>query len=211
MKKLYVILIGIVVVVLIGGGIYFWRAKASQVISPGGEKVAVTPTPAFELTTWNDEAGFSFQYPKDLSVNKHEEDPDNYAHVELTSKDHLGKIIVWVKDLPTGKAGLPVTTLDSWVKQFYPDATTLDTKLGGEPAKKILSTAPVKMLTVGTISDNLLFYVEGTLTDSDYWTRVEDTITGNFAFTDGSSAATTTQGNSNASSADAVDEEEVIQ
>jgi hypothetical protein len=138
-------------------------------------------------------------------VNKHEEDNDSYAHVELTSKDHPGKVIVWVKDLPAG-----VTTLDTWVKKAYPDATTLDTKLGGEPAKKILSTAPVKMLITGTISDNLLFYVEGTLTDSDYWNHIHDTITGSFAFIQDTTAPAA-GGSGGASGGDEVDETEVVQ
>ncbi len=196
------IIIALVVLGITGAGAYFYSNKTTKVLTPG-EATAPTPTPAFELTIWKDEAGFSFQYPKNLSVNKHEEDNENYAHVELTSRDHPGKIIVWVKDVPAG-----VTTLDSWVKKFYTGATTLDTKLGGEPARKILASTPVKTLTVGTISDNLLFSVEGTLSDSDYWTRVHDTITGSFAFTDESSSAPAQAGN--ASGGGEVDEEEAL-
>jgi hypothetical protein len=206
MKKLWIITGAIVVLGLAGTSIYVQSQKAPNVISPS-TTVAATPTPSFELTTWKDQAGFSFQYPKELAVNKHEEDNDNYAHVELTHKDHPGKIIVWVKDLPAG-----VTTLDSWVKKLYPDATSLDTKLGGEPAKKILSTAPVKMLTTGAISDNLLFYIEGALTDSDYWSRVHDTITGSFAFIQDTAApATAGSASGGASGGDEVDETEVVQ
>lgn len=203
-SRLKYIIIAIVVLAIAGGGYYFYSHRTTKVITPG-EATKPTPTPAFDLTTWTDEAGFSFQYPKDLSVNKHEEDPDNYAHVELTSRDHPGKIIIWASDLPAG-----VTTLDSWVKKMYPDATSLDTMLGGEPAKKILSSAPVKKLVTGTISDNLLFYVEGTLTDSDYWTRVHDTITGSFAFTP-DTAAPAAAGAGSATSGDTVDETEVLQ
>lgn len=194
MKKLWIVTGAIIVLGVVVGGAFFFLQQNTKVISPG--EVVSAPTPAVEMATWNDVAGFSFQSPKDLSVNKHEEDPDNYAHVELISRDHPGNIIVWVKDLPPG-----VTTLDSWVKKLYPGATILDTKLGGEPAKKILTTTPVKMLTVGAISDNLLFSVEGTLTDSEYWSRVHDTVTGSFAFTP---ASTTAVGES-------VDEEEVVQ
>lgn len=205
MKKLWIIIGAVVLLGIAGSGIYVYSHKTAKVIVPGGDAVTPTPTPIVDLTTWTDDAGFSFQYPKDLSVNKHEEDNDNYAHVELTSKDHPGKVIVWVKDLPTG-----VTTLDSWVSKLYANGTALDTKLGGEPAKKIMTSAPVKMLTTGAISDNLLFYVEGTLTDSEYWSRVHDTITGSFAFIQDTPAPAAASGGG-ASGGDSVDETEVLQ
>ena len=204
---MWIVAAAIGAIVLIGGGVYIWKVRSSQnTLSPGeAVKTNASPTPApFDLMTWTDDAGFSFQYPKELSVNKHTEDNDNYAHVELTNKDHPGKIIVWVSDLPAG-----VTTLDSWVKKLYQGATVIDTKLGGEPAKKILATAPVKTLSVGTISDDLLFNVEGTLTDSDYWQRVHDTIVSSFTFTDSGQPAQAD--GAGASSGDSPDETEVLQ
>ena len=175
------------------GGIYFFQKKP-PVITPG-EVVIPTPTPNIELTTWTDEAGFSFKYPKDLSVNKHEEDPDNYAHVELTHNAHPGKIIVWASDAPS---------------VWPPKGTSaIDTTLGGEPAKKILASAPVKMLSVGTISDNLLFNVEATLTDNEYWQGVHDTIVSSFAFTDMSGSEPSSGGG--AYVGEAADEEEILE
>lgn len=176
----------------IGSGIYVWKFRIPQtVVSPTTTTaVAATPTPKqFDLTTWNDEAGFSFQYPKELSVNKHEEDPNNYAHVELTNPNHPGKIIVWASDA---------------TKSWPPDGgTVIDTTLAGLPAKKVLVTTPFKTLSIGTISDGLLFNVEATLTDSEYWIRVQDTIVGSFAFTDNSPDAAAQQ--------PSADEEEVVQ
>ncbi len=202
MKKLWIITGVIIVLGVITGGVLFFWQRSTKVISPGEAVVtSPTPTPLVELTTWDDPAGFSFQYPKDLSVNKHEEDPDNYAHVELTSKDHQGSIIVWASDLPKG-----VTTLDSWVKKLYATGTSIDTTLGGEPAKKILVASPSAKLIVGTVSEGLLFYVDGTLTDKAYWQTIEDGIVKTFAFTPDTSSAASGQ-----SSGDAVDEEEVVQ
>jgi hypothetical protein len=206
MKKLMIITGVIVVIGAVAGGIFIFSRQRTKLNSPPEIVVAkpsAIPTTTVDLTTWTDEAGFSFQYPKDLTVNKHEEDNDNYAHVELTSKDHPGNIIVWVKDLPSG-----VSTLDSWVKKIYPTATSIDTTLGGEPAKKILVSVPIKMLTVGTISENLLFLVEGTLTDNEYWSGVHKTITDSFAFTPDTSS---TSSNTSAGDESAVDEQEVVQ
>lgn len=192
MKKLWIIPIGLVFIGLVGGGIFLYFQKNTKVLTPGEAVTSIpTPTPAVELMTWKDEAGFSFQYPKDLSVNKHEEDPDNYAHVELTSRDHPGNIIVWASDPP----------------KIWPpkEGTSIDTTLGGEPAKKILIASPSAKFIVGTLFDGLLFKVEGTYTDKQFWQPIQDTIVTSFAFTPETSDA------SGQASGDAVDETEVVQ
>ena len=200
MKKV-LIAAGIVVALgIAAAGVFIFSRRNTAVISPGESVVLTpTPTPAVELTTWNDPAGFSFQYPKDISVNNNENDNVNYAHVELTSKDHPGSVIVWASDLT-------VKDLNAWVKKFYPASTSIDTTLGGEIAKKILVASPSAKLVVGTISEGLLFYIDGTLTDKVYWQTVEDGIVQTFAFTPDTSTAASGQ------SADTVvDEEEVVQ
>lgn len=202
MKKLWIVTGVILVLGVITGGVFFFSQKNINVIPPSEEVVSSpTPTPSVDLTTWTDPAGFSFRYPKDISVNTHEEDPDNYAHVELTSKNHPGSVIVWVSDLPKG-----ITTVASWVSKLYPTATTIDSTLGSEPAKKILVASPSAKLIVGTVSEGLLFYVDGTLTDKEYWQTVEDGIVKTFVFLPDTSVSSNTSAGS-----DAVDEEEVVQ
>ncbi|MCX6794354.1 MAG: PsbP-related protein [Candidatus Gottesmanbacteria bacterium] len=196
MKKLWIVTGVIVLVGALGVGIFLYSSKIPSVVTPHVE-TSVTPTPIIALATWDDPAGFSFQYPKDLTVDKNEEDNENYAHVELTSRDHPGSIIVWASDLT-------VKDLNAWVKKFYPSSTSIDSTLGGEPAKKILISTPSAKLVVGTISEGLLFYVDGTLTDKVYWQTVEDGIVKTFAFTPDTSSAGSGQ-------AESVDEEEVVQ
>ena len=185
------------------GGIYVVTTKSSQeILSPGGNEVPSSAPKTEDLLTWTDEAGFTFQYPKELSVNKHEEDNENYAHVELTSKDHPGRIIVWVKDLPKG-----VKDVASWIKleKSFAGGTVIDSTLGGEPAKKV---SVGETLTIGTISENLLFSVEATLTDKEYWSGVFDTVSGSFAFVSEESSAGP-QGS--AGGGEDVDEEEIVE
>lgn len=212
MKKIWFIPIGIVLVsVIIGGVIVVRNNQSNQApdISVENQENTPTPTPTpWPVVTWKDEAGFSFDYPKELSTNKHEEDNDSYAHVELTHKDHPGGGIVWVKDLPRG-----VTTVESWAKQkIFSGATVLDTTLDGRAAKKILLTAEPKKMLVGTVEDGLLFYVDMTLTDAEYWTRVSDVITGSFAFTwDEAPKAASGGVSGGAGAGEDIDEEEVVQ
>jgi Flp pilus assembly protein CpaB len=204
MKKLWIVTGVIVVLGVVAGGVFFFVQKNTKVMSSGKAVVPMrTPTPAVALTTWDDPAGFSFQYPKDLSVNTHEDDNINYAHVELTNSNHPGGIIVWVSDLPKG-----VTDTVSWVTKnpAFAGAMVIDTTLGGQAAKKILIASPSAKFLVGTVTDSLLFYVDGTLSDKPYWQSVEDTIAKSFAFTPDTSAPT-----AQTSPGDAVDEEEVVQ
>ncbi|MBI5619617.1 hypothetical protein HY950_01530, partial [Candidatus Gottesmanbacteria bacterium] len=104
----WAIISAIIVGMVAGGGtgVYLWQRTNASKQKP----VPVVPAPAREeVATWTDPAGFTFQYPKALAADKHEEDQDNYAHVELTSKDHPGSIIVWAKDTTA-------TDVNAWVK-----------------------------------------------------------------------------------------------
>lgn len=167
--------------------------------------------PKLKLLTWDDPAGFTFSYPEGVVVNKHEEDQENYAHVEMTHPDHKGSLIVWAKDLPAG-----VTDVATWVKKDpqLSKGVSLDTSLGDSVAEKTLVTNPEKRMVIGTIYDGLLFYVESTLTDETYWEAAINTVTGSFVFkpteTSGQSAPPASP-NSAGQDAGSVDEEEVLE
>lgn len=161
--------------------------------------------------TWDDPAGFTFEYPDDVVIDKHDEDQENYAHVEMTHSEHPGKIIVWAKDLPVVN-GRTIKTPDEWVKSVpeFASANVLDTTLGGEEAKKILTNSKEKMLTIGMVFDDLLWYIEGSIDDDKYWSEVEDVIVDSFKFKP-TQTSTKTSVTSGDSSAGGVDEEEVLE
>lgn len=174
----WVVITGITVGVAAGSvtGVYLWKKIANK--KAESPQVVSLPTPApTQMTTWTDPAGFTFQYPKDLTVNKHDEDTDNYAHVELTSKDHPGSIIVWAKDTTAAD-------VNAWVKteKQFGGATVSEATMGGKTAKAVGMETPKKIIT-GTIADELLFMVETMPTDTAYWTGVHETIVKSFAFT----------------------------
>ncbi len=171
---------GLVVFIAIGAtttGLFLARRNTT---APSEGPVSVqtpAPTPAALLLTWDDPAGFSFSYPEGLTVNKHDEDNQNYAHVELTSKDHPGSLIVWAKD--TNSADVK-----AWVNtdKTFAGASVIDTTIGSQPAKKVTIASPEKRIT-GTIFDELLFMIETTLTDKLYWSGVDEQVAGSFEFT----------------------------
>ncbi|MEK7544465.1 MAG: hypothetical protein AAB557_06430 [Patescibacteria group bacterium] len=174
------IIIGLIIGGILSAGYLFWWGK-SQSAGPAGSQESLSPpapTPA-QLLAWNDPNGFSFQYPEGLVVNKHDEDKENYSHVEFTSPDHPGRLIVWGKD-----PGRGVTDAASWVSQEkrFIGASLLDTTLGGQQAKKVMVDGVTRVLVVGALYDGIVWSVEAALEDADFWTGVHTTIINSFAF-----------------------------
>lgn len=203
----------IVIGALLLGGI---GAATYMLVSPAktqapSEVLVKDDAPKLKLLTWDDPAGFTFSYPDGVVVNKHDEDQDNYAHVEMTHPDHKGSLIVWAKDLPVG-----VADVATWVKKDaqLSKGVSLDTSLGNSVAEKILVTTPEKRMVIGTIYDGLLFYVEGTLTDETYWEAAINTVTGSFVFKPTETSAQSAPAaspNSAGQDEGSVDEEEVLE
>ena len=208
-KPLVLIIIGGLLLGSVGAGAYIYFFKSSRMSKPQDiTGVMVTPTAAPQLLTWDDPAGFTMQYPEGLTVNKHDEDMVNYAHVELTDGAHPGNVIIWVKDIPSG-----VTDTASWGKKASTpsSAISFDTMLAGQSAQKILVSSPEKIVSVGVIYDGVLWYIEAKLTDEPYWQSVFDGVIQSFTFkptTPQAAGGTVSSGSVNDS---AVDEEEVLE
>jgi len=158
-----------------------------------------------ELELWNDQAGFSFTYQKGILINPHDEDKDNYAHLELTNASHTGRIIIWAKDSL-------YEDIATWTAKdvSLQGSSIIDSTLGGKPAKKIVLTTPVKKMIIGTIDDQILFTIEVELQEGDtFWQDVYTTIVESFTFI----PFDTPQVNSdiNEDSGSSFDEEEVLE
>ena len=172
MKKRMTIILSIsIFCVGIVGAFIFWKQKP--------QTTPATQTQTQEETAlWEDQAGFSFQYPKVLSFDKHDEDMENYAHIEFKSSTHSGRLIVWAKDTTYPDVATWITK-DKNVQ----GAASVDTTLGGEAAKKIVISTPSKKIIIGAISDQILFTIEAEPGEGDnYWITVSDTIASSFVF-----------------------------
>lgn len=172
--------IAIIIGILLGGagsGFFLWKTKYSKpLVSTTDQQSNTDSTPAQSLTVWEDPAGFSFSYPQGLTIDTHPEDQENYAHLEFTSPEHSGKILIWAKDLPSA------ATIDAWVKanKAYAGATVMDSTLAGAGAKKILLAGPPQSRHVVSYADDLLFIVEVTLEDAAFWSPIADGIIDSF-------------------------------
>ncbi len=156
-SKAFTIIVVFVCLLLAGGGIYLFgsRNKAQETVSPASqEKKSLFPTAAPKLLTWNDPAGFTFQYDSELKIDNHPEDKVNYANLEITEAGKEGKILIMASDTKYKDVNEWVTK-DAKLKS----SNAIDTTIGGKPAKKIKIADSVKVV-VGVIDDKILFTVE---------------------------------------------------
>lgn len=172
MNKKFLI-VTVILIFLVAVVIVFRFKKKVSVLSPLGGSVGESK-PETKLTTWEDPAGFKFSYPEDLEIDPHEEDTQNYAHLELTSPGHEGKIIIWVKETK-------YTNIDDWAGEEAGKGQVFDTELGDKPAKKIAYSEPVMLATV-TIDVDALVLIEMTPDKQGYWQAVYDQILTSFTF-----------------------------
>lgn len=140
-KKMWIIL---ALVLLAGGAIMFFVSRPKQVAKNTNlidtattSSTSPIPTPV-TLVTWEDEAGFSFQYSQGIDINKHAEDTLNYANLTLSDPGKIGSIDIVMSDKNN--------TMDKWT-----DA--IDTVLGGKDGKKNMTTTG---MTIGVIDNDVL-------------------------------------------------------
>lgn len=204
MKRVWIV-VGIIMLVVVasGAGYFAWKSRTNTTASVA-QLPSPTPIPE-EMGQWTDQAGFSFTYPKNIKINPHDEDNENYAHIEFTNPDNPGRIIVWAKDTTAQNAA-------GWVKgeKTLKDGVVFETTIAGQPGQKVLVSTPKKKIITAMIDDAVVFYVEGEFDNSEYWTRVYDTITSTFALTAAADEAPQ-PGQADGVDETAVDEEEVLE
>jgi len=207
-KKVLIILALVVVIGVIGGLLWFRsRQTAPEVLSPTQRTSEVTPTQTGKnLLTWNDQAGFTFQYQPGMKINKHDEDQENYAHLDLylDSKDGAVKILA---------SDTKYKTVGDWATKEKKNAQTgtvkTETTLSGKPAMKI--TFPeTKETIIGIIDEGILFTIELTPDKEGSWQKVFDQTVSSFTLVY-PTAAPSSQGSSAGSDSDVVEEEEIIE
>ncbi len=169
------------IIALIGVGaalIFRFRLAPASVTRTMISPTAAPSPKAEETVTWTDPAGFSFKYPKSVQLNAHPEDTKNYAHLEFTSAQHPGSIVVWMKDSSVADAA-------GWIKNdpVLKGKPSVDTTLGGYDAKKVAVKEPKPAQFVVTMDEDVVVIVETDLSDAQFWSSATDTVLSTFAFT----------------------------
>jgi len=170
-KKTRLILICILGILCLGFIIWFLTKSNSSTpaISPLGNQSENNENQT--LKTWEDPAGFKFNYPDKIVINNHPEDEENYAHLELTNATYPGRILIWMKD-KTEK------DLSTWLANQEGDFQSFDSELAGQSAKKLAFTTPKKMVTA--MFDQEVIILLEVYPEDEWWTKTYDQILNSF-------------------------------
>ncbi|MFA6519006.1 MAG: hypothetical protein WCV93_05170 [Candidatus Shapirobacteria bacterium] len=156
-----------VVVVLAGVAVIATNKPKEEINTANEVEMAVKPTEEVKKTykylTWEDGAGFKFEYPDGIKINNHPEDDKNYANLTLTTADGEGKIEILMADNS-------YKSIDSWAGK-----EAIETTLGDKQGKKIVS--PDKT-TIGVIDGEVLVTISRSFTKNDVleeaWGKITD-------------------------------------
>ena len=200
-SKAFIIAVVFVCLLLAGGGIYLFtsRNKTEETVSPASQEQKLPqPSAAPKLLTWNDPAGFTFQYDPELKIDNHPQDKVNYANLEITEAGKEGKVLIMAADTK-------YKSVSEWA------AKAIDATLGGKPAKRIVTAGSDKVV-VGTIDDKILFTIEMDPAGVTTWQKRFDQIISSYEFVYPTSApGKSSPSTSGSSEGDIVEEEEIIE
>lgn len=208
-KKLIITIVAVLsALLLVGGGVIFFYTRtqeSSEKSNQGLEKASGTPEIiAYKLLPYEDEAGFSFDYPDNLGIiEKEVSDSSVYSSLELSSKNFPGeKIIVRISDTASKNSS-------GWLEDNPPAGTLVTSEeitLDGMKGRDYIFTEPDRNLTI-IVDSGILYYFEAPR-DDNYWTKALDEVKTSFKLVEEKNTASvqTTGGSSIIE-----EEEEIIQ
>ena len=204
MKKWLVVLGGIIA---LGGlilSLVFLRPK--EKIIPSFTQIS---TPAAEkLLVYEDEAGFSFQYPESAQVTDVSGEKEVYSELKITSTQHPGEMKVEIIDSK-------YASTEDWLEKA-PQASTAGVSrqigLGGMAGRQVQLNDPRRLITL-VIDRGVLFYLESSLEEpaGTFWNQVHNHLVSSFQLEGEGKSATTAGGSSSAGGEVIYEEEEVIE
>jgi len=170
MQKKNWLVLGLILIVILLIGVVFLIFnpfnKSSSLLSPLSSSKEET-----NLKTWEDPAGFKFSYPEGIEIDNHEEDEENYAHLELTEKNHPGKILIWMKDKVE-------KNLEVWAANQTGNPQVFDSELAGQPAKKMAFSSP-KKLAIAAFDHEVVILVE-VFPENEWWDETYQQVIDSF-------------------------------
>lgn len=175
MKKKLPILLVIITILLVLAIIFFLiRKPFKKPLTPLSEKSLPGVEEQFTLKTWEDPAGFSFNYPEILKIGIHEEDEISYAHLELTREGKPGRMLVIVNDSD-------YSTLEEWLKEDpeVKNTSALDTQVAEMKAKKV-ALKEGKEITAFIDLDQVIYKIIKEPKGENFWNQVYKTFLDSF-------------------------------
>lgn len=180
-KSIFVfLLIFSVLIGLIGGGLY-WQKKflktnnqpkrAEVLLGEQEEKEKFN----FDWAVWEDDAGFAFEYPRNLEVDIHPDDTSNYSFLTFISQERKGKVDIYCNDTQY-KNIEEWAAKDSLVKQ----GSILDAKIASTSGKKA-AIGNGRELAAFIDSDKVIYIIDKQPENEiDFWQEIYSRITSSF-------------------------------
>ncbi|MBU0618737.1 hypothetical protein KKD62_00715 [Patescibacteria group bacterium] len=173
------LLAGCLILLAAGIGYLVFKPEKNQLIKPIGQQEKTAPKKfTFELIDWEDPAGFAFSYPQQLKLDPHEEDKINYSHLELSSDQYPGRIIIMVND-----AKYP--TIEDWLanEPTVQNGNALDTQVAEVTAKRI-ALPEGQEITAFIDLDQVIYLIQKEAADEiEFWGAVYKAILDSFKLT----------------------------
>ncbi len=176
-QKMLFIIVGGALIGGIAAGVYFlFRAQentASVELAPLAQ-ISPTPTPV-ENIKYQNEAGFSFEHPSDVTVKENELDATTYADLVLSSETD-GSIDITIVDTK-------LKDLAAWKKQNkVPESMKAeDVQLGDLTASQ--ETLNTGKTTLTAIGQGVLYTITVNPDDNfEYWQRVYEVVVSSWKF-----------------------------
>ena len=180
MKQKTWFLVILVIVLSVAGLGYFFAAPKDQPI-PLSPEAAKAAKPSETFIEYTDPAGFRFNYPDNLSIEKNEEmDSSTYADLQLFSKDVSGSLAIRITDTK-------LKNINDWVKEASSSNAPVEKSLGNLKAMEVKTG---DRLMLGAIDQGVLFSIEVPLLEQDFWMKVYDRVLSDFSFVAPETAAT---------------------
>lgn len=182
-KKLLVLCLIFVFLILLGVAFLLYSQKRQTLVNPfssPGKKVILPEGKQGGLLFYEDEAGFSFQYPPELGIiEKEVNDPNVYSSLELLAKRRVGeKLVVRISDTNS-------STVEKWLEKNPQEGKILNSvefTLFGMKGKSLRSAAPAKNLIL--VIESGILYLLSAPSDGDFWDESLQTIASSFKLTE---------------------------
>lgn len=149
-----------------------------MLLFPGYKKAPFSPLatqtrvlPSQIMKTYTDPAGFTFNYPDNLSLTSEELTESGYADIKLTAKEVPGSLALKIADTK-------LSSLSSWLKSVsIATASATTAKIGKLPAYQIKKE---QNIILGALDQGILFTIE--IPQKDYWQKVAADVAADFTF-----------------------------
>ncbi len=173
--------IGLAILITLGiGAIAFWQLKlVNHKAKPEAEiNIKEAVLPLAKTLTYEDWAGFKFDYPESLKIEEIEiDDKTIYSSLELTA--------TYGEKLNLRVADTEFKNIGEWQKEFekkYLVTLVKDVLWEEMAARQLVYGAPKRLMTM-TINNGVIYSLDSLKDEYEFWEKTQNLIVNSFMFT----------------------------